>query len=350
MKKLTIFLVLVLSALSLFGQNIQITPVDFNSGYDDFGAFMTQNGKTIFFSTDRDGGQKVFFVKRMDGGWELQGEIDGQVNNSQQSGSCTITPDGQYMIFAATEHASGGEGRTDLYSARKVKGEWTDIRNLGPAVNSGYWDSQPALSSDGNTLYFVSDRPGGYGGTDIYMSKRSYEGWSKAVNLSGINSESDEMSPLVAVDNQTFTFASNKAGGIGGFDIYFAKVNDQNFSSIKNAGTPINSPADDMFYFVVANSKTAYLTSNRNNSSALDIFTAIPNPHTSGAVVNVQGIVTDAVTGDPLDCEIIITDLKTKQKVALLHSDDEDGSYFVVLQPGRNYSITANKKGYVFYS
>ena len=355
MKKITFIILAIMLVLSTeaYSQKIEIIPVDFNSTYDDFAPCLTQYGRLMYFTSERSRGQqKIFVVERTKDGWGSPDRLPSNINDGLQNGSVAMTPDGQFMIFAAYDNSYGTQGRTDLYSARKVKGEWTDVKNLGPDINSDYWDSQPTLSSDGTTLYFASDRPGGFGGIDIYMSKRTNKGWSKATNLgSFINSSDDDMAPIIAADNSSFTFASNRSGGQGGFDIYITKKKDDSWGAMKNAGVPINSAADDMFYYSQPNSNIAYFSSNRSGGSGeLDIYTAVPNPYQSDAVVLIQGIVRDAETNQPLGCDIIVTDLRTQKKVAEFQSDDESGNYYVILQPGRTYSITAEKEGYIFYS
>lgn len=355
MKKSIVYAIIALMLLpfSILAQGVEVKPLPINSSSDDFAPSLSRNGKSMFISSERKRGkQKEFFVEKTSNGWELVGTTGDEINDGSQSGSATLTPDGQYMIFAAYEHGVKGEGRTDLYSAKKVKGEWKDVQNLGAAINSPYWDSQPSLSSDGTTLYFVSDRPGGYGGTDIYLSKKTREGWSRAVNVgTGVNSSSNEMAPVLAYDNLTMSFASDMPGGLGGLDIYFTRVSGSTFTALTNPGAPINSPEDDAFYYIQANSNIAYFASNRpGGEGGLDVYSAVPNPHQSKAVVSVEGVVRDAVTRDPLGCDIVVTDLKTRTRVASLHSDDVDGSYYAVLQAGNKYSITASKKGYVFYS
>lgn len=353
MKRIISVLAFLFFSISLFAQKVEITPVDFNSGDDDFSSCLTQQGRFIYFtSTRKSDQQKIFAVKRTSGGWSSPSVLNDEVNNGEQVGSPTLTPDGQFMIFAAFEHGKGGQGRTDLYSARKIDGDWTAIRNLGPNVNSEYWDSQPSLSSDGQTLYFASDRPGGIGGTDIYISKKTKDGWSAAVNAgTEINTASDEMSPIIAPDNKTFYFASNREGGLGGFDIYVSKLSGTKFTGTKNAGEPINSAYNEFFYYSQVNTKIAYFSSDRPGSEGnIDIFMAVPNPYESEGVVLLSGVVKDAVSKDPLGSDIAVTDLKSGKRVADMRSDDKTGDYYVVLQPGKVYSITASKKGYVFYS
>lgn len=348
-----LLLAILLNCSMLSAQKIEITPMNqLNSADDDFAPTLVNNNRKMFLTSDKSGKQQVYEVRRDDNGeLYIYGKAKGDLNDAQQIGSVTLTPDGNYMIFAAYEHDTEGEGRTDLYSAKKEKGKWGDITNLGPTVNSSYWDSQPTLTADGQTLYFVSDRPGGKGGTDIYASTRTSEGWTRARNIAELNSASDEMSPIIALDGSTFSFASNRAGSLGGFDIYFSKLSGSFFSAPKNAGKPINSEADELFYVAVQNTNNAYFTSNRPGGKGnLDIFHAVPNPHEAKPVVFVSGQVLDKETGDPIAAQVTITDLKTNKKIAKFNSDDENGDFLVTLKPGHTYSVTATAPDYFFYS
>ncbi|MBX3043639.1 MAG: OmpA family protein [Candidatus Kapabacteria bacterium] len=352
--RLIIYLLIIfqIAFLSAFSQ-VTVSPVEFNSGKDDFNSNITQNGKAIYFTSDRKSGkQKVFFVQEVNGKWQSPKEVVGAINDGKESGAVALTSDGQYMLFAAFEHEVGGFGRTDIYSAEKVNGKWTNVKNLGANINSSAWDSQPMISNDGNILLFVSDRPGGYGGTDIYVSFKTANGWSKAENAGSIiNSEYDEMTPVLGVDNTNFTFASNRPGGFGEFDIYVSKYKNNRFDKPTNAGEPINSSADDFYYYSMPNSDVAYFSSSRKGGSGnLDIYKAVPNPYESDAVFLLSGEVRDAKNGNLLGANIIITDLVSGEKVADLRSDDKTGEYFVILQQGRTYSITADKEDYLFFS
>jgi outer membrane protein OmpA-like peptidoglycan-associated protein/Tol biopolymer transport system component len=353
MKKYLILALLVIAfAMNSYAQ-INIKEVSFNSREDDFPTSLVENGKHLYFTSERsDNRQKIFVIEKTSAGWDFPELIDKNVNSGIQNGGATLTPDGQYMIFAAYEHNEDGFGRTDLYSARKINGEWELVRNLGSYINSSTWDSQPYLSSDGSKLYFASDRPGGFGGTDLYVSERTASGWGTPKNLGRtINTEYDEMTPIMSADSKILTFASNRPNGVGGYDIYISNFQNEGFTVPQNAGSPINTIYDEYYYLSVPNADIAYYASNKPGGTGnLDIYTVVPNPHRSGAVVLVSGVVSDAASGAPLGSDIIVTDLRTRKKVADFRSDDISGKYYVVLQPGRSYSITAQKPGYVFYS
>ena len=354
---ITVFLVGILCQTNSLSQvvsakrEVVVTPFAYNTSGDDFAPAIAQNGLQLFFTSENGKTQTIRFCQNRNGEWESPKDIEQEITTAKQAGSATLTPDGQYMIFAAFKHSLDGFGRTDLYSARKVKGKWTEVMNLGSGVNSEYWDSQPSLSSDGSTLYFASDRRGGEGGTDVYVSKRQGMSWGRAELLSGVNSSDDDMTPCIAPDNSTLYITSNRGGGLGGFDIYTTRLSGKNFGKPVNIGAPINSSADEYYYVALPNSSTAYFSSDRNGGrGALDIYKAEPNPEMPGAVVTMKGIVRDASNNKLLGADIVLTDLKTRQKVSVLRSDDETGEYYVTLSAGRTYSITATRPDYVFYS
>jgi outer membrane protein OmpA-like peptidoglycan-associated protein len=225
------------------------------------------------------------------------------------------------------------------------------VRNIAE-INSPYWDSHPCISSDGTTLYFASDRPGGYGKVDIYVARFRGGRWTEPENAGpGINTEFDDMCPTIAPDTRTFYFASNRPGGMGGFDLYTTKLTGGQFGRPRNMGEPINSAYDDYFYQALNSAERAYFSSNRpGGSGGIDIYVVTPNPFPSEPVVSVHGTVSDALSHAPLGSTIIITDLKTNQQVAELRSDDVTGEYYCTLVAGHIYSITSQKSGYLFYS
>lgn len=150
------------------GEFSELRPLKLNTKDDEFGVAFSADGRTMYFTTETAGRQRIMICDFNGGECGPASEVNvfpaGRVRNV---GMPAISSDGHYMVFAAMLTDMSGYGRTDLYSARKVNGAWKDIRNLGVTVNSSGWDSHPSLSSDGSTLYFASDRDDGLGGTDI---------------------------------------------------------------------------------------------------------------------------------------------------------------------------------------
>jgi outer membrane protein OmpA-like peptidoglycan-associated protein len=342
---------------------VQITPLSVNSSEDDFAPAVLRGGELLIFTSARSGPfggsgtQRIWVASKAPNGWSTPASTSEALTHAEQTGSATLTPDGNYMIFAAYDWDDAGtgttsSGRTDLYSAERVRGEWTNIQNLGPIINSSDWDSQPSLSVDGRTLYFASDRPGGMGGADIYVSRRTASGWSTPVSVgTTINTPFDDMAPSIAPDGKTLFFSSKGHGGVGGFDLFAATGGNEagtGWNFIENMGTPINSIGDEYFFVSIPNSKNSLFSSDRSGN--LDIYTAFPNPFPPEALVTVGGHVIEAGTNQPIAATITVTDLSSGEVVANYTTDDRTGDYFVVLSKGHRYSITAEAPDHIFYS
>jgi outer membrane protein OmpA-like peptidoglycan-associated protein len=328
---------------------------------DDFAPVVLRGGDLLIFTSSRSGPfgpsgtQRIWSSSRQPAGWTTPASTSEALTHAEQSGAATLTPDGNFMIFAAYEWSDktmAVSGRTDLFSAERVRGEWSNIQNLGPIVNSPDWDSQPSLSVDGRTLYFASDRPGGSGRADIYVTHHTASGWSAPVNLGpAVNTPEDDLSPSIAPDGKSLFFASKGHGGAGGFDLFIAKGGNElgtGWGSIENLGTPINSAANDYFFSSIPNSKNSMFSSDRSGN--LDIYTAYPNPYPPEALVTVSGHVLEHGSNQPIAASITVTDLSSGEVVANYTTDDRTGDYFVVLARGHRYSITAEAPDHIFYS
>jgi outer membrane protein OmpA-like peptidoglycan-associated protein len=313
----------------------------------------------MLFTSDRPGagngrgGERIWIAGREGGDWGAPMPAGDALGMAEHAGGATLTPDGNYMIFAAYQWSEGEtSGRTDLFSAEKVNGEWGHVRSLGPVVNSSGWDSQPSLSSDGRALFFSSDRPGGLGGADIWVTRLVNGQWTAPVNLGApVNTSANELTPSIAPDDRSLFFSSNGHGGAGGYDIFVVTGGDRSgngWRGVENMGSPINSSADEHCFISLPNSRHGFFSSNRDGD--FDLYKADPNPRPAEALVTVAGRVLDERTKLPVAAQVTITDLSTGQSIATFRSDDRTGDYYVVLLRGRRYSITAEAENYIFYS
>ena len=160
----------------------------------------------------------------------------------------------------------------DIYSVNLRKNSFSP-QKLN--INTKYVECSPCLSPDGTTLYFVSNRPGGFGGKDIWSSVRLSSGnWSEPVNLGNkVNTSADEESPFMMADNATLYFSSNGPGSIGGFDIFVTTQNDDGYWSMpENLGSPVNTTSDDFFYITDTFGKKAFYSSDKTQKGNQDIY------------------------------------------------------------------------------
>lgn len=246
-----------------------------NSVYDEYLPTLTADGQTLIL-TRRDQQQEDFYECRLqeDGQWSPARRMDEPLNSDNNEGAACISQDGRIMILTICEREDGF-GRCDLYRSYQHDGKWSRPRNLGRTVNGASWESQPSLSIDGKTLYFVSTRPGGYGGYDIWKTTLRDGHWTQPVNLGpSINTPGDEKSPFIAFDNKTFYFSSNGHMGMGGMDLFVAeRIDDTAWSRPKNLGYPINTLRDESSLIVSPDGSTAIFSSDQYGGiGLLDLY------------------------------------------------------------------------------
>ncbi|MCB0637539.1 MAG: PD40 domain-containing protein, partial [Lewinella sp.] len=192
-----------------------------NSRYDDYFPFLTNNQTDLYFTRQReDGDEDLYFSEYRQGAWRSGERIRG-FNTDQPEGMSTLVRDGRRLFFTACLREGVG-GPCDIWEALVSGKEITELQSLGGPVNTGAWESQAAISCDGSRLYFASNRAGGLGGTDLWMSERLPNGlWSSPQNLGApINTPDDEEAPFISNDGKTLYFSSTGHLGLGEQDIF----------------------------------------------------------------------------------------------------------------------------------
>ncbi|SHH93618.1 Tetratricopeptide repeat-containing protein [Chryseolinea serpens] len=290
------------------------------------------------------------------GRWTTPVSISKNINTRLNEGTCTISADGRKLIFTSCA-GRDGIGSCDLYESRKIGEDWTVPTNLGRNVNSAEWESQPSLSADGRTLYFVSDRRAGLGRRDIWISTLGDDGkWMKAVNAGkSINSQYDEMSPFIHANNRTLFFASNGLPGFGGYDIFFVEKDSSQWSAPRNFGAPLNDHDDQYSLFITADGKKGYYAHEEdlpNGHSRSKIYEIdIPAENQMKYRSNyVRGIIRDKDDQHPLAANVELINIGSNAIESLVESDSINGEYLMVLTQGANYALYINKVGYLFKS
>lgn len=299
----------------------------------------------------------VVSKKDSQGRWAAPESISKNINTELNEGTCAISGDGRRLIFTSCS-GRDGIGSCDLYESVRVGEVWTSPKNLGRNVNTHEWESQPSLSADGRTLYFVSDRESGIGRRDIWVSTRDENNiWTKATNAGKeINSPFDEISPFIHANDQSLYFASNGLPGFGGYDIFYAeKGTTTGWGTPKNMGSIINDHEDQFSFFITANGKKGYYSHEETLPSGLSrskIYEVeIPTENQVKFRSNyVKGIIRDKVTKLPLAAKIELINIEQNKMISLVESDSISGEYLMVLTQGAEYALYINKKGYLFKS
>lgn len=310
-------------------------------------------------------GSKMIFTRRVasdedfyesdfiDGRWSKAKPLGGKVNTNFNEGAQNISQDGQLLVFTGCNYPEG-EGSCDLYFSIKTNTGWSEPQNLGPVVNTDFWESSPSLSPDKRDLYFASSRAGGFGGRDIWVTHRMPNGkWSRPQNLGeSVNTSGDESCPFIHADNETLYFNSNGHTGYGMTDLFFSKkINDSIWAPAENLGYPINNIDDQGSLIVAADGKTAYYASDgADTRGGLDIYSfQLRDDIRPLKTLWVKGKVYDKKTNAGLPSSVELTNVKTDRIVSKIQTD-EDGNYLITLPVGNDYAFNVNRRGYLFYS
>lgn len=196
--------------------------------------------------------------------WGPAHRMPEPLNSHGNEGAQTISHDGRVVIFTACGRNEKEHTGCDIYMSVRQGGRWGKPRNMGAPVNSRYWESFPSLSIDGYTLYFASNRPGGYGGTDIWCCTLEEGRWSEPKNLGpDINTRGNETAPYIHFDDQTLYFASDGHTGMGGMDLFCAKRAEGEGWKVENLGYPINTAGEENNLIVAPDGRTAIFSSDR---------------------------------------------------------------------------------------
>ncbi|MCS7017559.1 MAG: OmpA family protein [Cytophagales bacterium] len=298
------------------------------------------------------------YISYFQGEQWTQPKIIEELRTPFNEGTCTISADGQTMIFTICENKDKIiYGSCDLFITHRIGERWSEPQNMGPAVNSRHWDTQPSLSADGRTLYFVSDRPGGIGGQDIWVTYLHESGrWTEAVNLgTPINTRGDEVAPFIHVNGKTLFFASDGHLGYGGFDLFKAEQTDKGWSKPANLGYPINDHRNQVGLFITADSKQGYYSHEENIgnqliSSRIYMFDLPEEVRPTITSNYVKGVVRDAITKKPLAARIELILLGKDSVQQQVTSDAVNGKYLIVLNKGAEYALYVSREGYLFKS
>lgn len=287
------------------------------------------------------------------GGWSKSTSLPGSINTQSNEGAQNISQDGQWLIFTGCNFRDT-YGSCDLYISYLTGEGWSQPENLGSAINTEAWESAPSLSPDKRDLYFASTRPGGYGGSDIYVSKRLPNGqWTDPENLGPeVNTAGNESCPFIHADNQTLYFTSNGHLGYGGDDLFLVRKQPNGKWGIpENLGYPINTIENEGSLVIAADGKTAYYASDRSDSrGGLDLYSFELRADVRPAkTLWVTGRVYDRTNGKGLPSAVDLTDLNTRELLSRVQTD-ETGNYLVTLPIGKDYAFNVNRKGYLLFS
>jgi hypothetical protein len=322
-----------------------------NSEKEDYGPTIGNIDNVLLFTSKRnfilEGSRKLFnedlfYTVKKDTIWDFS-EPFKTINTDHNEGSACLSKDGKFLYFARC-NAPLSLGNCDIYVAElKKDSTWGNVKNLGPHINSVAWDSQPSLSHSGDTLFFSSDRMGGFGYTDIYYSTKDKNGkWKKALNLGPIvNTRGFEVSPFFHHKYNVLFFSSNGHPlNFGDFDIYKSYRLGTTWGEPKNIGPLVNGDGTEYYFTIDSQSNTLYYArSTPEDMRNLDLYSfPVPMEAQPEAIVNLKGTLVDSETKRPMHGIVSIIDLDKGVEVAPKFLR-EDGTFDFQLINKRNYLL-----------
>jgi len=339
-----------------------ITPIDnfgvpVNSPFPEYVPLMNANEDMLIFTSRRPNttGRSVdksglfmedVYISNLnrDGTWS-EPDNDLKFNTPGHDACVGLSPDGTKLILYKSDN--GG----DLYISELQNGNWSDPEPI-PGINTSHWESSASFTADEKFIYFTSDKPGGYGGSDIYRATLQDNGkYGNVENLGDvINSPFDEDAPQIHIDGRTLFFSSKGHIGLGGYDIYSSVYLEeiQSWTEPRNIGYPINTPDDDIYFTLHANGTKGFFASYRNDSYGEKDIYMIVRPGSVSTNFIIKFNLFDPNINQPINANIRITDVKTGESKIVEGSGHPDGKYHTNMEFEKNYKLAIDAEGYRF--
>lgn len=317
---------------------------------------LTADGQILVYTTRTSPrNEDIYYSTKTDTGWAV-GQPLTVLNSIYNDSSPSIAADGQSMVFARNDERNN----FDLYYAQRSEGRWEEPERLPAPISTDAWESQPCLSADGQELYFVSNRGGGKGKLDLWISAQQADGsWGKPTNMgANINTPYNEQAPFLHPDGQTLYFMSKGHPGMGAYDLYLSRRQDDgSWATPTNLGYPINTPNNEGALIVDLTGQTAYFDTDQEDPTGriremgnADLYTfVLPEPVRPLPATYVRVRVLDAGTLRPLPADLVFTRLNQNKKHVSIRANN-DGVGLVVLPLGEDYGLRVDRPGYLFHS
>lgn len=365
---------------------------EINSEFEDYAPVLNADETELIFTTRRRDGnlnenvaddnkpyEDIFTSKKVNGAWTAAQNVGNLVNIKFSDSGLALSPDGNTLFIYKDE------GNGDIYFSEKKNGAWTSPEALPGIINSSYREASVSISKDENVLYFSSERPGGFGGSDIYMCTKDSKGeWSKVKNLGPtINTEYEEEGPFIDYDGKTLYFSSKGRKGMGGHDIFkstLLNADKMEWTEPENLGFPINTPDNDIYYVTTKDGKRSYYSSVREDGMGYDDIYMImvpeekkkdpepvktePEPVKEEPVkeepkkeepkkVELQPLkyvvkVIDADSKSELDAKVRLQGLKDNIVVGVSSQGTGVFEFNITSAEAKEYRLSVEKEGYVF--
>ena len=323
----------------------QILGGSFTDGAININPAVSADGNSIVYTERRGMINVIMYSKKIRGIWQNPIDITTALNAGDDCTTCALNADGTELYLYKNDNYDG-----NIYCSKLVGETWSPIQKLNRNINTKYYESHASISADGNRLYFTSNREGGFGGLDIYVStKDNNNDWGEAVNLgNAINTPYNEDAPFITQNDSILFFSSEGHTSMGGYDIFRSSILSGNtWKSPVNIGYPINSTDDDRFYQPINNGLNGYMSMTTDYKKS-DIFYITINPSDIVETIMITGQVSLNDTVMPFDpgrFEISLINKNTKDTIDIAYPNNNSGRYVFVAREG-NYTLHYGGLGY----
>ena len=327
-----------------YPEYVPLIPAD-----EDFMIFTSRRKNSVWPQVNEFGEyyEDIYISKQVAGVWHTPQMMDTTINSKGHDACTGLSADGEKLLLFRT---SSDQLSGDIYESLYMNGKWSRAKKLGPNVNSSeYLEASACYSPEGEVVFFSSNRPGGFGGKDLYSVKKLPNGeWGKPFNLgSKINTEYNEDAPFVHPSGNILFFSSEGHRNMGGYDIFKSTFDEfGNFSEPLNLGYPINKVDDDVFFVLNTNASAGYLSSEREGGfGAQDIYKV--NFLDSVLPYKVHHMVIyDAQKNILKRSEVTLTDSTSGKVYGIFRSNENTGKVLIISEPFKEYSLTVNAPGF----
>lgn len=304
----------------------------FSNGSMNENPAVSFDGNTIAYTERRGLVNVILFSRKIRGKWQAPVEITQQLNAGEDCSTCALNADGTELFLYKNDMFDG-----NIYSSRYVNDAWTPIVRLNRNINTKFYESHASVSADGKKLFFTSNREGGQGGLDIYMSEKDAAGeWGVPVNLgTTVNTPYNEDYPFITANDSLLFFCSEGHKSMGGYDIFSSRKTAGGWSSPQNLGYPVNSTDDDRFFQPAFNGKTAYY-SMKTDYKKKEIFYIGLGGVDVNQIYEIAGNMklNDTAFADKKDYRIYILSRQSGDTLYQQAPDRKTGSYSLNVSPG----------------
>ncbi len=356
--------------ISALNNPVEINPKNLgekvNTIYNDYFPALSADGNTLVYTIELPqtsnnpllpvSQEDIFITKRKnnENDWQQATSIGSNINTFNNEGAPFLSADGKILLFTSCTCPDGLIRCCDIYYSYLYNGGFGNARALPQPINTNYWESQPSFSADNKVLYFVSNRPGGYGGKDIWYSELLGDGkWSEPKNAGeNVNTKKDESSPFIHADKHTLYFASDGHIGMGGQDLFVSHLQeDGSWGKAQNLGYPINTKNNETRLAVSVFGNTAIISSDREENHKLDLYEIeLPQSIQPKRTLLVQGFVKDNITQKPIKANYEVINLESKAKIQEGKTDVDYINLMLYLPEGNNYALNVESEGYLMNS